>query len=141
MRIGPYAIGRRLETAAQEHAALEIGHCAFLLRPLRDRQHDVGARGSFGQKQVRDDQQIEVVLRAAGGFMPVVGAGRVTAGSFEAVCESLRPNDSATRTSTTAARLKALTPMKPLTVSAMITPTTAPAVRWTAPETDSAMVS
>ena len=43
-------------------------------------------------------------VRAAGGFMPVVGAGRDADGSFEAVCESLRPNDNATSTSTTAAR-------------------------------------
>ena len=45
--------------AAQQHAALEVGHGAFLLRPLRDRKHDVGARRGFGQEEVRDHQEVE----------------------------------------------------------------------------------
>jgi hypothetical protein len=48
LQIGPHPIRRRLHAAAVEHPAFEIGHGAFLLRPLRDRQHHVGTGGGLG---------------------------------------------------------------------------------------------
>ena len=54
-------VGRRDAPAAQDHPALEVGHGAVLLGPLRDGQHDVGERRGLGQHDVGDDQQVERV--------------------------------------------------------------------------------
>ncbi len=52
--------GRRLQGApAAEHAALEVGHRAFLLGPLGHRQDDVGDRRGLGEEEVADHQQVE----------------------------------------------------------------------------------
>ncbi len=52
-------VGRRLHAAAQQHAALEVGHGALLFRPLGDRQHHVGLGRGLGQEQVRHHQEVE----------------------------------------------------------------------------------
>jgi hypothetical protein len=59
LRIGPHPGRRCLGAPAQQQAPLEIGHSAFLLDPLRDRQDDVSEFRGIGQEQVGDHQQIE----------------------------------------------------------------------------------
>lgn len=50
---------RRQGTTPQEHTTFQVGHRAFFLCPLGSRQHDVGKRSRFGQKDVGDHQQVQ----------------------------------------------------------------------------------
>jgi len=61
LRVGPHALRRSLDAAAQQHTALEVGHGAFLFRPLRHRKHHIGLGSGLGQEQVRHHQHVESV--------------------------------------------------------------------------------
>jgi hypothetical protein len=50
---------RRQGTTPQDHTTFQVGHRAFFLCPLGSRQHDVGKRSRFGQKDVGDHQQVQ----------------------------------------------------------------------------------
>ncbi len=59
LQIGPHPRRRSRRPPPEQDPALEVGHRAGLLGPLRDRKHHIGGRGRLGQEQVAYREEVQ----------------------------------------------------------------------------------